>query len=369
MEICHFSHKHPLTLCTMEDAGEPCNGCSRPVFDLGYVCHDCGFLLHKKCAKLPQKVLHRLHPKHALTLLFISSGAFKCDVCKKTGSGFAFQCGECKYNVDVTCFLTNQPCTDVPRLECITRKPAGTVCHLTRQCRRNCTGCEQQILGPACCCKECDRLTLHKSCTQLARQREHPVDHSHSFTFSKEARCGDVCRKITGSYVYRCDKCSLDLDSACTCLTPSPKQEKHNDLPTCFEELQGLVSCNSCGTSCSNDLYRCISCNFNVHSTRSSFPSTFKHRYHAHSLTLEDSTPMEDSSGICCAACEKKISPNAEAYYCAECCYGVHPECVVHEDQTDQGKLLEDMARVRDEIDAVVTQLKPCPRQVRCTCH
>ncbi|KAF8032670.1 hypothetical protein BT93_D1554 [Corymbia citriodora subsp. variegata] len=347
MQICHFSHEHPLTLCMMDDPGEPCNGCSRPISDLSYVCHDCGFLLHKKCAKLPRKVLHRLHSKHALILNFIPSETFMCSECKKTSSGLAFQCSECnyKYNLDVTCFVTKQPYPDAPPLEGQTRK-------LT------------------CCCKECDLLTLQKSCAQLSRQREHPLHHSHSFTLCKEMRATcDACRKITSGFVNHCDKCSCDLDSVCTCLTPSLKQEKCNDLPTCCEESHGQVSCNSCGTSCSSNLYRCVSCNFDAPSTCLPLPSTVKHRHHCHSLTLEESTPKEDSSGICCAACEKKISPKALAYYCAECCYGIHLECVVPEDQPDLGKLLKDMARVQDEVDVIATQLKPCPRRPQCSCH
>ncbi|KAF8032677.1 hypothetical protein BT93_D1561 [Corymbia citriodora subsp. variegata] len=366
MEIWHFSHEHPLTLCITEDAGEPCNGCSRPIFDLGYVCNDCGFLLHKKCAKLPQKVHHRLHPKHPLTLLFNSMKTFECNVCNKTGLGFAFQCSECNYNMDVTCFLRNQPCPDVPPLEGKTRKlhhfshdHALTLCPLTQQSKKNCKGCGQQISGPAYCCKECDQLALHKSCAQWPRQTEHPFHPSHSLTLftespytSGQVLC-DACGKPIGGFMYHCNKCSFDLDLVCVSLTPSLKHEKHDHLLTFFEEINNQVQCNSCGKPCPENLYRCVNCNFNVHSTCLPFPSTLKHRYHPHTLTLKDSTPKDDPSGIPCAACGKKISSKARAYYCAECSYGVHLECVVSEE-----KLLQDIARIQEELDAIAAQLK-----------
>ncbi|XP_039167611.1 uncharacterized protein LOC120292986 isoform X1 [Eucalyptus grandis] len=360
MQICHCSHEHPLALCMMEDTGEPCKGRSRPILDLGHVCHRCGFLLHKKCEKLPRKVLLRVHPKHPLTLQF-SSETFKCGVCKKTGSGLTFQCGECKYNVDVTCFLTNFPCTDFPPQECKTRKlprSTATLCLCAQQSKRKCTGCEQQISGSACCCKECDLLTLHKYCAQLPRQRENPCCLSHSRALLKEtcAIC-DACRKINGGSVYHCDKCSFDLDLVCTCLAPSLKLEKCNDFPSCFKESRGQVSCNSCSTPCSNNLYRCVSCNFNVHCTCLPLPSTVKHKHHPHSLTLKEPTPKDDSSRICCAACKMKICPKDRAYYCAECCYGVHLECVVPEEQPDRGKLAEDIARVQEALNAIAAQL------------
>ncbi|KAK3434714.1 hypothetical protein EUGRSUZ_D02162 [Eucalyptus grandis] len=285
MQICHCSHEHPLALCMMEDTGEPCKGRSRPILDLGHVCHRCGFLLHKKCEKLPRKVLLRVHPKHPLTLQF-SSETFKCGVCKKTGSGLTFQCGECKYNVD----------------------------------------------------------------------RENPCCLSHSRALLKEtcAIC-DACRKINGGSVYHCDKCSFDLDLVCTCLAPSLKLEKCNDFPSCFKESRGQVSCNSCSTPWSNNLYRCVSCNFNVHCTCLPLPSTVKHKHHPHSLTLKEPTPKDDSSRICCASCKMKICPKDRAYYCAECCYGVHLECVVPE--PDRGKLAEDIARVLEELNAIAAQL------------
>ncbi|XP_039166838.1 uncharacterized protein LOC120292627 [Eucalyptus grandis] len=315
----------------IEETGEHCNGCSKPVIDVGYVCHDCGFLLHKKCVKLPRKVLHRNHQKHPLTLEFISSETFKCAVCKKTGSGLVFKCVDCKYSMDVTCFLTNQPFPDALPQDGKTRKPphsTATVCLLAQQSKRNCAGYEQQITVPACCCKECDLLTLRKSCAQLQRQREHPCHPSHSFTPLKEARAiCDAGRKSTGDFVNHCNKCSFDLDSVCSCLTPSLKQKKHNDLPTCSQESHGQVSCDPCSTPWSNNLFRCVSCNSNVHCTCLPLPSTVKHKHHPHSLTLKEPSPEDDSSRICCATCEKKICPKSRAYYCAECCYGVHLEC------------------------------------------
>ncbi|XP_030524584.2 uncharacterized protein LOC115736867 [Rhodamnia argentea] len=373
MEISHVSHEHPLTLCAMEDTGEPCNGCSRPIFDHGYGCLDCGFLLHKKCAKLPRKVHHHLHPKHPLSLLFDPSETPQCSVCNKTGSGFVFECQDCKYYMDVTCFFRNQPYLDLPPLEGKTRKLQShpdtllphnhtlTLCYLTQQSKRKCKGCEQQILGPAYCCKECDLFTLHKSCAQLPQKREHLFHPSHSLTLFTESpypgsrTICNTCRKIIQGFVYHCNICSFDLDLLCACLTPSLKHEKHDHLLAFFNEINDQVSCNSCGKSCRNNLYRCVSCKFNVHST--CLPSV-KHKHHPHPLKLNDSTP-KDGSRIHCAACKKKTSPEAQAYYyCAECSYGVHPECVVSEDQPEIGKLLEDIARVREELDAIASQLK-----------
>ncbi|KAF8032663.1 hypothetical protein BT93_D1553 [Corymbia citriodora subsp. variegata] len=380
MEICHFSHKHWLTLCAMDDSGKPCRACSRPIYDYAYVCHNCGFHLHKKCAKLPQTIHHHLHPKHPLTLHFNSSKAFECSICNKTGSGFTFRCCECEYNMDVTCFLKNQPCLNPPLREGKMRKLLHfshhhtlTLCYLTQQNKRKCSGCQQQILGPAYCCKDCKHpFTLDRSCAQLPRQKEHPFHPSHSLTLYKKSPYGeqqavcDACKKTICGFVYHCDKCSFDLDLVCAAHTPSLKHEKHDGRLTFFEEMNCQVLCNSCGKSCSNNLYRCVSCNFNVHSTCLPFPSTFKHKRHPHSLILKDSSPKDNPSGISCAECEKKISPKARAYYCAECSYGVHLECLVSEDQPDLGKLLGDMAK---GIDVIATQLKPCQGGARCNCH
>ncbi|KAL3743376.1 hypothetical protein ACJRO7_018643 [Eucalyptus globulus] len=384
MEICHFSHKHWLTLYAMDDAGKPCRACSRPIFDFGYVCHDCNFHLHKKCAKLPQSIHHCLHPKHPLTLHFNQSETFECSVCKETDSGFTFRCCECDFNMDVTCFLRNQPCLNLPPREEKTRKLQHfshnhplTLCFLTKKDYVKCSGCERQICGPAYRCKVCcQRFTLDKCCAQLPCLKEHPFHPLHTLTLCKKSPYGDTralcdaCKKTICGFVYHCDICQFDLDVVCASLTPSLKHEKHDGCLTFFEEINGQVPCNLCGKSCSNNLYRCISCNFNVHSTCLQFASTVKHKYHPHFLTLKGSTPLKnDPSGIFCATCDKKISPKARAYYCGECSYGVHLECVVSEDQADLGKLLVDVTRVQDDIDAITTRLKPCSRRPRCNCH
>ncbi|KAK3434711.1 hypothetical protein EUGRSUZ_D02159 [Eucalyptus grandis] len=194
MEISHFSHEHPLTLCTAEDAGEPCNGCSRPIFDLGYVCYDCGFLLHKKCAKLPRKAHHRLHPKHPLTLLFNSSETFQCNVCKKTGSGFAFRCCECQYVMDVD---------------------SGFVYHCDKfPCNSCCKPCSNDLYR----CVTCN-FNVHSTCLPFPRTVKH-IHHCHSLILKdstlEEDPSGILCatckKKISPTArAYYCAECSYGV--------------------------------------------------------------------------------------------------------------------------------------------------------------
>ncbi|KAF8032676.1 hypothetical protein BT93_D1560 [Corymbia citriodora subsp. variegata] len=256
----------------------------------------------RNCAKLPPKVHYRLHPKHPLTLHFDSSETFECSVCNKTGSGFAFLCGKCLFIMDVTCFLRNQPYLDVPPLEGKTRKLQHfshdhtlTLCYITQQSEGTVKDVNSKF-----------RVQLIAAKNAMSWHSTNPVLNGHG-----RQNILSTLRTPSHSLQNR--------------LIPG----KHGVMPV------GRPSVVLC-TTATNVRSTLTCCKFNVHSTCVPFPITVEHRHHSHSLTLEDSIPGEDSSGICCASCEKKISPKALAYYCAECCYGVHPECVVPEEQPDR---------------------------------
>ncbi|KAI3806622.1 hypothetical protein L1987_22533 [Smallanthus sonchifolius] len=80
-----FSHEHPLILFDtllngsvslhdpMKKVELLCDGCVRPIMDLPfYKCsqHDCGFVLHEWCTRLPSEIQHHHdHPEHTLVLM------------------------------------------------------------------------------------------------------------------------------------------------------------------------------------------------------------------------------------------------------------------------------------------------------------
>ncbi|KAI4303307.1 hypothetical protein MLD38_038954 [Melastoma candidum] len=372
MEVHHFSHEHPLILDRVDDSGETCNACSRPIFDQGLACSSCGFLLHEKCAMLPRELSHHLHPQHPLTLVFDpsqDSESLKCSVCGRTHPGFLYRCNECKYNIDVNCFSKNQMLIPDVSAEKETRKLQHfshnhplRLSYLANQSARNCYFCRLPVSGPAYCCTECRDFTLHKSCSQLPQCfTEHPFHPSHTLRFLHQspypALC-DACRKPIVGLEYHCNICKFDLDLTCLSISSSLRHKIHSHPLYYFEDTKLDISCASCKKKCRESVYRCVPCNYNVHSTCLQFPKTVKHKHHQHTLTLMDSVIKEDSVLCFCESCKKRISQKQRIYYCAECKYGVHLECVAAEDYPDPGRLLEEIINSQAEAEVLVNKLK-----------
>ncbi|OWM64104.1 hypothetical protein CDL15_Pgr018675 [Punica granatum] len=348
MEIQHFSHEHLLVLDRTETDGETCNLCSSAIDYLAFACFDCGFLLHEKCAKLPRETKSRLlHPQHTLVLVPNHPDPLKplkCSVCGKTCPGFVFRCGECDYNVDVSCFMRNLSDLNLP-----SREKTRKIHHFTHQhslilryCPEknpaglSCRGCEKPVSGPTYFCPECPKFCLHKSCSQFPEQIQHPFHPSHPLVLNTKSpypsgkQWCDACRKdIKDGYIFHCSKCGFDLDLTCASRAPSLKHGKHSQHPLEFFELTFLeLVCSVCGKGSTERIYRCVPCKFNVHSSCLTFASTVKHNNHRHPLSLKESITKGNSGWFPCEVCKKSITPKHPVYYCEQCSYGVHIECI-----------------------------------------
>ncbi|MBA0585122.1 hypothetical protein Gorai_015911, partial [Gossypium raimondii] len=108
-ELEHVALQHPL-ICPksgdreLED-GAKCFLCCEPLANYTYFSLDCGFNLHKKCAKLSFKLNHVCHRKHPLVLQF-NSEQFSCKICGETsgkGLGFIYGCSPCKFAAHLKC--------------------------------------------------------------------------------------------------------------------------------------------------------------------------------------------------------------------------------------------------------------------------
>ncbi|XP_028063213.1 uncharacterized protein LOC114266505 [Camellia sinensis] len=67
----------------------------------------CNFDIHKSGFELPQKIHHKSHPKHALTLLSSPSykeyNEFTRNACREIGTGFTYHYKDCKFDLHVKC--------------------------------------------------------------------------------------------------------------------------------------------------------------------------------------------------------------------------------------------------------------------------
>ncbi|KAM7512289.1 hypothetical protein LguiB_011164 [Lonicera macranthoides] len=183
-----------------------------------------------------------------------------------------------------------------------------------------CLGCEEDLLGPgySCITSECD-FNLHKSCFKLAREIKHESHIEHPLA-----------------------------------LLPSP--------PYKTSEL----TCDACLKVGSSFAYHCNTCQFDLHVNCASLPKTVKRGDHEHVLVLLYSSPYkkptknEEAISFLCDVCNKIVDERCWVYYCKQCDFGTHLECVNtfrNSSQTQSSKAQSSQAQTLESILASHDQL------------
>jgi hypothetical protein len=197
-----------------------------------------------------------------------------------------------------------------------------------------CWGCNEPVLGPAYKCRrpisECS-FVVHKSCTDLSYQINHPMHPDHTLTLQKPGRnCCDACRRSHDRYFfYRCDLCLFQLDIECAIRLPiNPNDCHQHDFFSILKPIQ--YSCDACGKEFKNMAYKlCNICKLLVHNRCAELPRFAKFTLHNHILNLIYSLKeFKKHDGIFCKICCNKVNTEYAAYYCLKCNYIIHIECL-----------------------------------------
>ncbi|KAK4414406.1 hypothetical protein Salat_2853600 [Sesamum alatum] len=141
-----------------------------------------------------------------------------------------------------------------------------------------CSACKLDAAGTIYTCIECNFL-LHPKCYQLPQQIKHPFDQNHALS-----------------------------------LHPKPVYP------------EGLFSCDACGNQGDGFSYHCSPCGVDLHTTCASLPMNFTHHCHHHSLCLTFSAPYPGNT-FSCDVC-KRTSSGTWIYRCSTCEFDVHLTCV-----------------------------------------
>ncbi|KAK1583037.1 hypothetical protein Q3G72_020498 [Acer saccharum] len=397
MEIIkHFSHPdHPLELVkSIKRSKVPnCNCCCEEMTFPGYACEpeitkfigpihslaeECEFYLHKSCAELAEKISHPLHP-HPLNLhskipVYDPVGFYGiiCDCCRNLyEKGFTYYCTwSCGFNLHPKCASKQQTFNKELTLYHFCHKHALKFCNLRDSYDQDCCCCKQSISGSAYCCLECG-FFIHESCKEIPKQVQHPFHPQHlllaravevkirRWAYGASDWYCNACKSSINGVRISCNECEFDLHVSCA--NPnrwaSPLKHKcheHNMYYFIVKVNWQIPSfkCNKCHEECLDDepVYRCVECDFNLHLKCIPIPSvvlvTWKHH---HPLTLIDSIKEDNpliqylmdsndkvdySMDYYCDVCETPGNPKHHAYYCKECIYIAHVECIISKDNT-----------------------------------
>ena len=160
--------------------------------------------------------------------------------------------------------------------------------------------------------------------------KKHNPLHRHTLTLQKPlfVHWCDACYQACNGFLYTCKSCDFDLDVQCSLVLEILTHEGHKHQLilsyTSFEQ-----SCSSCGDR-RYRVFRCTSCEFALDFKCVTLPQITRYKQHKHPFTL--SYAVEDDSGeYYCDICEEERNPNHWFYYCADCTYPTHPECILGE--------------------------------------
>lgn len=213
----------------------------------------------------------RSAPAMAHTLSLLQSppyltGYFVCHLCWERGSGPLYHCSDCQFDIHTFCAGTGNQQTHFSHFQHTLHLKSVRPGHV-------CDGCQEQIQSWVYRCSVCD-YDMCALCVRAPRFVLH-VAHPHVLTMSRVSELTaptchcDACEKPASGMVYRCTSCNFDLHQSCVRLPLKPMHPKHPQHPLTLlchpENAWNSYTCNHCGREGRGWVYSCSHCSFNLH--------------------------------------------------------------------------------------------------------
>lgn len=323
-----IAHEHRLPhFFAKEETSIKCVVCKAPLFGEFSGCLDCAVFFHNDCVVgVPETFEYSLHPEHPLTLGIFRDKMFqRCPSCSATlDDQLCYGC-ECGFAIHAECAQRMQAYHEEGNSAEISLSWHE---HALRLCHRmhwdnGCSACLKSTEGLCYVCpiEDC-QLFLHRSCTRLTSEIQHPHHLNHTLSLVPRRSLGyytcDACHEKIWGFCFSCSKCAFYLDTKCASIIPDRKHVLHEHNLMRFEKIPSL-KCNICGNSCDSEFYRCVACDFNIHLPCMELPRRIKPKDHLHTMVLYDYYVDDDSGEYYCDFCEQRRNPDLGVYLCEQC--------------------------------------------------
>uniref|UniRef100_A0A2N9HMM1 Zinc finger PHD-type domain-containing protein n=1 Tax=Fagus sylvatica TaxID=28930 RepID=A0A2N9HMM1_FAGSY len=358
-------HDHPLTRI-WKLVKFTCDLCGKEGNDAPHLCALCNFWTHKSCASCLRrvKVIRHKHPLDLIHSLEVhQSDSRFCQICvRKVDTDYGlYYCSECDFVAHLDCAMdkenreelkdedSTEQSVDSAAFE-VKKQNMGKdgveiateIKHFSHehdlklsdevQNNKICDGCVRAIHPPFYSCGKCS-FFLHKSCVELPKRKRHPL-HQHSLTLTLVTKSYEICRGCRqwhNGFSYSCDQrwCRFHLDVQCSLMSDILTHEGHEHR-LFLSNTPYNQKCNGCDSE-SQNLFRCATCGFALDFKCATLPLTTRYEQYEHPFTL-CYTAEDDSGEYYCDICEEERNPKHWFYYCADCSYPAHPECILGED-------------------------------------
>uniref|UniRef100_A0A7N2M1F9 DC1 domain-containing protein n=1 Tax=Quercus lobata TaxID=97700 RepID=A0A7N2M1F9_QUELO len=348
LELHHPLHpNHPLILQPItlgDEEYNKCIDCNEFRFQYIYHCSDCNFSIHSGCSSFPlttKSAVHKDHD-HSLTRIW-KLMKFTCDFCGKEGN-LPFLCVPCNFGIHTSCAAC------LPTVEVTRHKHPLQLTHSSETHQSNsriCLLCVEKVdTHWVYYCSICDfiahlrcsmnpRNKAYKKLEELVEEQLHLSVVSTTYEV-KKFTMGEDGAKIATEIKHFSHKHDLQLTDEV------PNNIKCNGLISdtlthaCHEHRLYLSNtntkqeCSSCGEY-RYRVFRCATCEFVLDFRCAALPQTAWYNQHEHPFTLY-CKPEDDSGEYYCDICEEERDPKQWFYYCADCNFPAHLECILGEE-------------------------------------
>ncbi|XP_031113612.1 uncharacterized protein LOC116017214 [Ipomoea triloba] len=142
--------------------------------------------------------------------------------------------------------------------------------------------------------------------------------------------CSACKLQESSGQMYICRPCNFTLHLSCTQFPELISHPCHPEHPLTLLPASsypgGLFNCDACNRRGDGFNYHCVHCEFDLHVFCASKPLRIAHHMHKCPLQLVFNNPYDDVKGFSCDVC-KKIGIKQWLYRCSSCEFDVHLDC------------------------------------------
>eukprot|EP00249_Psilotum_nudum_P013779 c24507_g2_i1 orf=412-1464(-) len=193
-----------------------------------------------------------------------------------------------------------------------------------------CNLCWEKGSGPVYHCRDC-KFDLHVACVATGEEDTHFFHCQHPLrllSLAGRKHFCDGCGLPGSPWMYRCHSCDYDMHAHCIRTRRFIQHPSHEHVLTLVRQTQAFPvepQCNCCGKTGNKLLYTCMSCRFILHPACSMLPINPLHCKHLqHRLRLL-TKPAYPSGSFTCDECGR--SGTRWVYHCTTCRFDLHPNC------------------------------------------
>ncbi|XP_076900186.1 protein VACUOLELESS GAMETOPHYTES-like [Bidens hawaiensis] len=160
----------------------------------------------------------------------------------------------------------------------------------------------------------------------------HLLQLSSNLQLQTNISCAGCNLLVSSSdHIYACRPCNFFLHASCSKFPelithPSHREHTLSLLPNSIYP-GGFFRCDACSQQGTRFSYHCQVCDFDLHVLCATKPLSVNHPFHPHQLVLTFSSPYGQKSGFSCDVCQSVGSADQWLYRCVSCEFDVHLHC------------------------------------------